>query len=117
MRKEVVSFLLALALSVLCPGVSFGLAGSQVELGGLGDLLIYPYFNARGSRLTFVKVANVSDYTVVAKVRLREGVESRELADFVVCLSPHDQFSFWIARPELFGYSSNTAVIVRGGIG
>lgn len=62
--------------------------------GGLGDALIYGYYNARGGNTTVMKVVNTSSvYGVGAKVRFREGKNSNEVLDFYICLSAMDEFS------------------------
>lgn len=68
----------------------------HVNPGGLGDALIYGYYNARGN-YNFIRVVNTSQTTgVSAKVRFREGKNSNELLDFYICLSAGDQWSAWI---------------------
>jgi hypothetical protein len=66
-----------------------------VNPGGLGDGLVYAYFNARDA-LNFVRVINTSAGGVGAKIRVREGADSNEILDFYICLSGYDQFSFWL---------------------
>ncbi|MEW6569610.1 MAG: hypothetical protein AB1390_00325 [Nitrospirota bacterium] len=67
-----------------------------VNPGGLGDALIYGYYNARGS-FNLIRVVNVSTNTgVSAKVRFREGEDSNEVLDFFICLSAGDQWSAFL---------------------
>ncbi|MBI5640427.1 MAG: hypothetical protein HZA17_08380 [Nitrospirae bacterium] len=67
-----------------------------VNPGGLGDALIYGYFNARNA-YDFLRVINTSLTTgIAAKVRFREGHDSNEILDFFICLSAGDQWSAWI---------------------
>ena len=92
-----------------------------VNPGGMGDVLVFPYYNVRnGNALNYFKIVNTSDRGVIGKLRIREGKESKEVLDFIVCLSPHDEFSFWMADPNLLnisGVSGNTAVVIRRGGG
>lgn len=67
-----------------------------VNPGGLGDALIYGYYNARNA-LTFIKVVNTAETTgISAKVRFREGKNSNEVLDFFICLSAGDQWTAWV---------------------
>ncbi len=67
-----------------------------VNPGGLGDALIYGYYNARGS-FNYLRVVNTNTSVGVgAKIRFREGDDSNEVFDFFICLSAGDQWSAWI---------------------
>jgi hypothetical protein len=80
-----------------------------VNPGGLGDALIYGYYNARGS-WNFIRVVNTSETTgVAAKVRFREGKNSNEVLDFAICLSAGDQWSAWVIGDE---NSANPASLI-----
>lgn len=77
------------------PALPAGLTVS-VNPGGLGDGLIYGYYNTREA-LTFFRVVNTSTTDAVkARVRFREAKTSAEILDFNVCLSNKDQWSAWI---------------------
>jgi hypothetical protein len=67
-----------------------------VNPGGLGDALIYGYYNARGS-LDMIRVVNTAtSFGVSAKVRFREGRNSNETLDFFICLSAGDQWTAFL---------------------
>ncbi|MFA4919652.1 MAG: hypothetical protein WC581_10425 [Thermodesulfovibrionales bacterium] len=85
-----------------------------VNPGGLGDALIYGYYNARDS-WDFIRVINTSLIRgTAAKVRFREGHDSNEILDFFICLSAGDQWSAWIlgdsgaAPASLYWYDNDT---------
>ncbi len=85
-----------------------------VNPGGLGDALIYGYYNARDS-WDFIRVINTSLTSgTAAKVRFREGHDSNEVLDFFICLSAGDQWSAWIigdsgaAPASLYWYDNDT---------
>lgn len=86
----------------------------QVNPGGLGDALIYGYYNVKGGNLNFLRIVNTStDHGIGGKIRFREGKDSNEVLDFFVCLSAGDQWSAWIADPGtgpaiLFYYDNDT---------
>lgn len=65
----------------------------HVNPAGLGDALIYGYYNARGA-VNLIRVVNTSVTTGYgAKVRFREGKNSNEVLDFFICLSAGDQWT------------------------
>lgn len=67
-----------------------------VNPGGLGDALIYGYYNARNA-WDLIRVVNTSTTQAIgAKVRFREGRNSNEVLDFAICLSAGDQFTAWV---------------------
>ena len=77
--------------------------------GGLGDALVYPYYNARGA-WNFFRVVNTDTVNgVAAKVRFREGKNSNEILDFYICLSAGDQWSAWVIDD---GNSAHPATLV-----
>ncbi|MBI5101805.1 MAG: hypothetical protein HZB33_08240 [Nitrospirae bacterium] len=75
----------------------------SVNPGGLGDGLIYGYYNARDA-FTFFRVVNTSTTEAIkARVRFREAKRSKEILDFNICLSNKDQWSAWIFSPTAAG--------------
>jgi len=81
----------------------------EVNPGGKGDSLIMGYYNARKA-LTYFRIVNTSDLGIVGKVRFREGKRSEEVLDFIVCLSPHDEFSMILVD----GGENAPAVLYKG---
>ena len=71
-------------------GVSAPAQAVNIAQDGLGEVLVFPYYTTRADWATFFNITNTSDKTVIAKVRWREGVNSREVRDFNVILSPYD---------------------------
>lgn len=57
---------------------------------GLGDALIYGYYNVRSSETVVFNVTNTADYGVRATIRFKEAKYSCEVLDFHICLSAHD---------------------------
>lgn len=95
------------ALSVDAPVTNI-----YVNPGGLGDALIYGYYNVRGGNLNFLRVVNTGDTGIGAKIRFREGKNSNEVLDFFICLSGRDQWSAWIVdggsgQPAILYYYDN----------
>ncbi len=81
----------------------------EVNPGGKGDSLIMGYYNARNA-LTYFRIVNTSDQGIVGKIRFREGKRSEEVLDFIVCLSPHDEFSMILVD----GGETAPAVLYKG---
>jgi len=81
----------------------------EVNPGGQGDALIMGYYNARNA-LSYFRLVNTSDKGIVGKIRFREGKRSEEVLDFVVCLSPHDEFSMILVD----GGEAAPAVLYKG---
>ena len=81
----------------------------EVNPGGKGDSLIMGYYNARNA-LTYFRIVNTSDQGIVGKIRFREGKRSEEVLDFIVCLSPHDEFSMILVD----GGTNAPAVLYKG---
>ena len=86
-----------------------------VNPGGLGDVLIYPYYNVRDGKISVFGVVNTSDSTGArVRIRFREAADipesagrdcdsdgdhdpqgSHEVLDFDICLSAGDM---WVGR-------------------
>jgi hypothetical protein len=68
----------------------FPIGTTFINPGGLGDALVYPYYNVRGMSTYFNVVNTDTQNKVVARVRFREAKRSHEILDFNLCLSPGD---------------------------
>lgn len=58
--------------------------------GGLGQVLIYPYYTVNGGNSTVITVVNTTDSVKAVKVRFVEALNSAEVYDFNLYLSPYD---------------------------
>jgi len=128
LKKLVVTLLISLMLAAGSAWANEidGLASSQqaapvnlgdlyVNPGGLGDALIYGYYNARNA-VTFIRIVNTDVVEgVIGKLVFRAGDNSEEVLDFIICLSPGDEWSGWILDPATFGLPNGPAILVRGG--
>ena len=88
-RKKVVTLAVASALG----GVAMMSAPAHainVAQDGKGEVLLFPYYTVKNGFDTLLSVTNTSDKTVLFKIRFREALNSREVRDFNVALSPHD---------------------------
>lgn len=57
---------------------------------GLGQVLIYPYYTVNAGNSTLLSVVNTTDEVKAVKVRFLEALNSREVLDFNLYLSPFD---------------------------
>lgn len=90
-RKKLVSLAIASAVSggammaMTAPAHAMNISQSN-----LGEVLLFPYYTVKNGFDTLFTVTNTSDKTAVIKVRWREALNSREVRDFNVILSPRD---------------------------
>jgi len=70
--------------------VSAPIAAMHVDPGGLGQVLIFPYYTVNGGNQTLISVGNRSDAGKALKLRFLEGMNGREVAALNVYLAPHD---------------------------
>lgn len=82
----------ALAMAVAAASAAVVPVTNAVNLAenGLGEYAIVPYYTVRDGVDTYISVTNTSDRTAVFKIRWREALNSREVLDFNVVLSPKD---------------------------
>ena len=62
----------------------------NVNPDGLGQVLLYPYYTARGGNDTLISVVNTTSAGKAVKIRFLEALNSREVLDFNIYLSPFD---------------------------
>lgn len=93
------------------PGLPIGIQAS-VNPGGLGDSLVYGYYNVRGN-LNLFNIINTSSVDG-AKVRVvfRNAKNSKEVLDFSVCLSRGDVWTAYLAddgtQARIYAYDTDT---------
>jgi len=88
-RKKMVTLAVASAIGggMLASAPAHALNVSQDEVG---QVLLFPYYTVKNGYDTLFSIVNTSNKTVVAKIRWREALNSREVRDFNIILSPHD---------------------------
>lgn len=62
----------------------------NVNPDGLGQVLLYPYYSARGGNDTLFSIVNTTDRAKAVKIRFLEALNSREVLDFNIYMSPYD---------------------------
>lgn len=92
-RKKLVSLAVASAVS---GGAMMAMTAPahamNVSQDGVGQVLLFPYYTVKNGLDTLFTVTNTSNKTVTFKVRFREALNSREVRDFNVVLSPFDHW-------------------------
>ena len=85
-----------LSMAVVAAIGTAGVGGAQavyVNNDGLGEVLIYPFYSVEGDQDTYITVVNTTDQVKAVKVRFLEGMNSQEVLDFNLYLSPRDHWS------------------------
>lgn len=114
---------LVLALTAAVVGGGASLAQAQVVApNSLGQALIYPYLAAlaQSGWTSFLHVTNTSARTVAAKVRFRSAVDSTDIFDIDVVLSPNDMWTGTVeVRNGQVGWraTDNTCTVPHYGAG
>lgn len=87
---------------ILSLAVATGLVGAasvaqaqtmHINDKGLGEALVYPFYSAANGNDTYVHLVNTTDVTKAVKVRFIEAMNSQEVLDFNLYLSPDDAWA------------------------
>lgn len=70
----------------------------NVDPNGLGQVLLYPVYTADNGNYTAIHVTNTTNLTKAVKVRFVEGMNSAEVLDFNLYLSPEDVWTGIVER-------------------
>jgi len=93
-RKKLVTLAVASAVSggammaMTAPAHAMNISQDNV-----GQVLLFPYYTVKNGLDTIFTVTNTSAKTAIFKVRFREALNSREVRDFNVVLSPFDHWA------------------------
>ncbi len=81
-------------LPMLAALVALSLVGESgavhLDSGGMGQVLVSPYYTVNAGHQSLVTIANRSDQGKALKVRFFEGRNARQVLDFNLYLAPHD---------------------------
>lgn len=106
-RKKVLN--LAVASAVGAAGLaSLPAHAVNVSQNNVGEVLLFPLYTVRGGLDTVFTVTNTTARAVVMKVRWREALNSREVRDFNVVLSPYDVWTAGVTKD-----AAGTGALVR----
>lgn len=75
----------------------------NVNPDGLGQVLLFPYYSARGGNDTFIHLTNTSERGKAVKIRFIEALNSREVLDFNIYMSPFDVWTAAITATDAGG--------------
>ena len=75
----------------------------NINPDGLGQVLIYPYYTVNAGNATLLSVVNTTDETKAVKVRFLEALNSREVLDFNLYLSPFDVWTAAVTSSDETG--------------
>lgn len=81
------------AAMLLASSVCLSAQAVHLSENGIGQALLYPYYTARGGTVSVITVVNHTDRAKALKVRFIEGKASKEVLDFNLYLSAHDQWA------------------------
>lgn len=85
--------LLPLAMLAGLAGAAGTAQAVHINSDGLGEVLIYPYYTVEGEQDTNFTIVNTTGEAKAVKVRLMEAMNSWEVIDFNLYLSPYDHWS------------------------
>ncbi len=88
--KKSLTQAIALATAI---GAAASAHAVNVNQDGHGQVLLYPVFTSENGNVTAVSVTNTTDQIKAVKVRFVEGMNSAEVLDFNLYLSPYDVWS------------------------
>ena len=89
MKKKLLSLTVAATLA----GVASTAQAVSMSTDGSGEVLFYPFYTVEGGNDTYVNLVNTTGNYKAVKVRFREAMNSREVLDFNLYLSPYDHWS------------------------
>ncbi|MDX1735185.1 MAG: hypothetical protein R3228_12500, partial [Halioglobus sp.] len=84
--------ILPVAVLAAMAGVN-GAQAVHVNQDGLGQVLLFPYYTTTGGQDTYINLVNTTDEYKAVKVRILESLNSQEVLDFNLYLSPEDHWS------------------------
>lgn len=93
MKKNLVS--LAVAATVVASAAH---AGQYVNPEKTGEVILFPFYNADNGNATNMHLVNTTDETKAVKIRFVEHVNSDEVLDFNLYMSPRDHFAFGVIK-------------------
>ncbi len=84
--------ILPVAVAAALAGVNSAQAVNVADTG-LGQVLLYPFYTVEGGQDTLINLVNTTDQVKAVKVRILESMNSVEVLDFNLYLSPEDHWS------------------------
>ncbi|MDR9454025.1 MAG: hypothetical protein RI542_08870, partial [Wenzhouxiangella sp.] len=75
----------------------------NVNPDGMGQVLLYPYYSARGGNDTLISIVNTTERGKAVKIRFREALNSRDVLDFHIYMSPYDVWTAAVTATDAGG--------------
>lgn len=79
--------------AVAVMGAATAASAATVNANGLGDTLLFPLYTVEAGNQTALHLTNTEDHYKAVKVRFRRAVDSLDVLDFNLYLSPQDQWT------------------------
>jgi hypothetical protein len=106
--------LLHLAVASSAAGLAMSAqAAMYINPEKTGQVLLFPYYNSENGNETSFHIVNTTEDAKAVKVRIMEYVNSQEVLDFNLYLSPEDHFAFTIAQTNVI--DEETGELALGG--
>ncbi len=86
--------------------------GVQLDPGGLGQVVVYPYYTVHNHQQTLLSIINTSDADQVMQVTLREALNGRPVLRFQVWLGRKDSWTGTLFALVDDGVASDGAAII-----
>jgi hypothetical protein len=97
-RKKLVTLAVASAISGVAMMMSAPAQAVNVSQTNTGEVLLFPYYTVKNGYDTLFSVVNTTNVTSLMKIRFREALNSREVRDFNVIMSPYDVWNGVITK-------------------
>lgn len=94
MKKRVLS------VAVLAAVGAGAVQATALNPRGLGEILLSPYYTVDGDNETLVSIVNTENSYKALKIRFREALNSREVLDFNIYMSPYDVWTAKVADSD-----------------
>lgn len=105
-----------LAMMIACMGFALPLGqpaqAVQLDAGGLGQVLIYPYYTVHNQQQTLLSIVNTSDADQVLQVTFREALNGRAVQRIQAWLGRHDVWTATVFALADAGLASEGAALL-----
>jgi hypothetical protein len=98
MKKNALS--VAVAASVAAAAAYADTDSMFISAENTGQVILFPYYDAENSNNSVFHITNTANEYKAVKIRIMEYVNSDEVLDFNVYLSPYDHFSWAMIKDE-----------------
>jgi len=98
MKKNALS--VAVAASVAAAAAYADTDSMFMSAENTGQVILFPYYNAENGNNSAFHVVNTTEKTKAVKIRIMEYVNSDEVLDFNLYLSPYDHFSWVMVKDK-----------------